>query len=283
MNKTPLLSICIPTYNRWKILLELVDSIIAQEWFNETEIEIVISNNASNDNTGDLIRVRQRDYSNILYFCNNQNIWADRNVLEVLRKWNWKYLWCLSDDDVILHDWLKRVIEVLKNIDDDILFIQTNFSWLNQNLTIYKESFIGSWLKTRVFNNLHDLYKSYNYYHFGLTFLSTHIFSSQIQLFDFENIPLTHIPHSCIAWLVSRSRVFFINNDIVGYRPYNSSANMKDFLNFFQIFVIGHYRYMNFLRKNNAGVSQFKLLLILIKMFLYSLYVAIKSVKKSEL
>ncbi|MBR7037253.1 glycosyltransferase [bacterium] len=55
-NKQPILSICIPTYNREVYLKRLVDSIISQKEFVDTDdIEIVISDNASTDSTKDMI------------------------------------------------------------------------------------------------------------------------------------------------------------------------------------------------------------------------------------
>lgn len=47
----PLLSICIPTYNRSQYLKETIDSIIGQEEFKSENVEIVISDNCSTDDT----------------------------------------------------------------------------------------------------------------------------------------------------------------------------------------------------------------------------------------
>ena len=77
----PLLSICIPTYNREKYLQECLESIIHQEGFNTEDIEIVISDNASQDNTTQLVETYKAKYPNIKYFRNVENIGAIRNVL----------------------------------------------------------------------------------------------------------------------------------------------------------------------------------------------------------
>ena len=48
----PVLSICIPTYNRAKILDETLFNLTNESVFQETnDVEIVISNNNSPDNT----------------------------------------------------------------------------------------------------------------------------------------------------------------------------------------------------------------------------------------
>lgn len=51
----PLLSICIPTFNRFHLLKETIESIICPPEFRNThDVEIVISDNASIDDTSDV-------------------------------------------------------------------------------------------------------------------------------------------------------------------------------------------------------------------------------------
>ena len=68
-----LLSICIPTYNREKCLQQCLDSIVNQKAFN-ANIEIVISDNASSDNTDELVKKYQEKYTNISYKKNKENL-----------------------------------------------------------------------------------------------------------------------------------------------------------------------------------------------------------------
>lgn len=86
----PLLSICIPTYNRAEYLKECLDSIVTQERFEE--IEVVISDNCSNDGTQKLGEKYARMYENIRYYRNDENVMdmnypiAFRRAHGVLRK-----------------------------------------------------------------------------------------------------------------------------------------------------------------------------------------------------
>ncbi|HHC1975330.1 TPA: glycosyltransferase family 2 protein, partial [Salmonella enterica] len=57
-----LISFCIPTYNRKEYLEELLNSINNQEKFN-LDIEICISDNASNDGTEEMIDVWRNNYN----------------------------------------------------------------------------------------------------------------------------------------------------------------------------------------------------------------------------
>lgn len=280
MENLPLLSICIPTYNRKKYLKESLDSIINQEWFNEEEIEIVISDNASIDNTTEFVKEYQNKYKNIKYFRNDENIGADRNIIKVLQLWNGKYVWWISDDDIMLIWWLKAVKNAISdNIEQDIRFFQTNFNVLNQDTkTMFKESYLWNWLETKIYKNISELYKSYSYCHNWLSFFSINIFSSRIYSLDLNNIPITQYPHSCIMWLISDKNAIFIACNAIWFRQHNSSIdNIWSFKGFFKIFVIDFIKYKRFLSKNKSLVSQKALSFILFKMIIYSFYLWLRS------
>lgn len=72
-NKQPLLSLCIPTFNRREYLQKSIESIICQPEFQSGEVEIVISDNASTDGTESLGKAYASQYGNIRYFCNSEN------------------------------------------------------------------------------------------------------------------------------------------------------------------------------------------------------------------
>lgn len=74
----PLLSICIPTYNRCEYLRKSIESIICQQPFKNRDVEIVISDNASDDGTDKFGKEIASKYSNIRYYRNPENI-VDKN------------------------------------------------------------------------------------------------------------------------------------------------------------------------------------------------------------
>lgn len=79
----PLLSICIPTYNRSKYLRISIESIISQQEFLDGRVEIVVSDNASEDDTSDLMSEYTSRYENIFYHRNSENV-RDENFPIVL-------------------------------------------------------------------------------------------------------------------------------------------------------------------------------------------------------
>lgn len=79
------LSICIPTYNRSTYLCDTIESIISQPEFTETdEVEIVISDNCSEDDTETVVKKYTERYpQKIKYSRNAENI-RDKNYEKVL-------------------------------------------------------------------------------------------------------------------------------------------------------------------------------------------------------
>ena len=95
MNNKPLLSICIPTYNRGDILKSVLCHYVECTEF-DSEVEIVISDNASTDQTEIICRSFCEKYPNIRYFRNKQNI-RDANFVKVLDYGRGDYLKLFND------------------------------------------------------------------------------------------------------------------------------------------------------------------------------------------
>jgi abequosyltransferase len=107
MISNPLLSICIPTFNREKYLRECLNSIV-EENIND-QFEVVISNNASTDKTIDVVSEFEKKLP-IKVISQESNIGPDRNFDAVISAANGKYCWLLGDDDVIKPGALKQLL-----------------------------------------------------------------------------------------------------------------------------------------------------------------------------
>ena len=79
MENKSLLSICIPTYNRAKILEVTLKRIIGQinELDNRNLVSLFISDNASTDNTQEVVQRFARQEVHIEYHCNEKNLGPD--------------------------------------------------------------------------------------------------------------------------------------------------------------------------------------------------------------
>ena len=59
-------TVAIPTFNRKLFLKEALESVLAQDYSN---VEIVVSDNASTDGTEDVVKGFSEKYNNIIYLC----------------------------------------------------------------------------------------------------------------------------------------------------------------------------------------------------------------------
>lgn len=112
---TVTLSICIPTYNRSECLKECLSSVLASVAGHEREIEVVVSDNASTDGTGDVIRAFQDTHPWIRYHRNEKNIGGDRNIYAVATMGEGEYIWVFGDDDKMESEAIARVLEQIKS------------------------------------------------------------------------------------------------------------------------------------------------------------------------
>jgi abequosyltransferase len=109
------LSICIPTYNRAKFLPDLLDSIVKQLDDNNKNItEVVISDNASKDNTEEVIESYRSKIPNLTYFRWDENKGADRNFIKVVELAKGEYCWLMGSDDVIEEGGINYVLDFLE-------------------------------------------------------------------------------------------------------------------------------------------------------------------------
>ncbi len=139
------LSICIPVYNRKHVFRKCLESVCRASLGFSNEVEIVISDNNSEDDLNSIVTETRNDYEslNIVYNRNETNIGPIRNVIEVVKHATGCYCWIIGSDDFIKYDGIKRVLDVINN-HDDIDFISTNFDRININKINYIDTKIES-------------------------------------------------------------------------------------------------------------------------------------------
>lgn len=94
-NEDILLSICIPTFNRIDTLIVVLQRLVDDPDFDK-EVEVVISDNCSTDDTEAQIRKLSSEYPNIRYYRNSENI-KDKNFYLALSRGHGRYLKLLND------------------------------------------------------------------------------------------------------------------------------------------------------------------------------------------
>ncbi|MBC2709799.1 MAG: glycosyltransferase family 2 protein [Desulfosarcina sp.] len=127
-NDFPLVTIGIPTYNRaHSMLTHAISSACNQDYPN---IEIIISDNCSNDNTNDV--VNNFNDERIVYIRQKENIGANNNFNECLRSAKGDYFLLLHDDDLIDADFISTCMQTAK-YSKDFGFIRTGTRIIGKN------------------------------------------------------------------------------------------------------------------------------------------------------
>ena len=142
MNNETLLSICIPTYNRVDLLEKTILSIVSDSIFLNTNlVEIIVSDNCSTDNTGEVCsKYAQKFPDKFFYYRNEYNIGGDKNILKSLSYGKGKLLKLNNDYCFYIDGALEKILNIiLKNIDEkNVLFFSNS---LNKSVST-KKSFI---------------------------------------------------------------------------------------------------------------------------------------------
>lgn len=105
------LSICIATYNRAAFIGMTLDSIIGQA---TSDCEIVVSDNASTDNTELVVSEYARRFDRLRYIKQDTNKGFDRNYDCAVELARGKYCWLFSDDDLMKPGAVTTVLEALR-------------------------------------------------------------------------------------------------------------------------------------------------------------------------
>jgi abequosyltransferase len=118
------LSICIPTYNRDKLLEETLNSIIRQANSNNIEkFEICVSDNASTDSTDEIIKnIKENTTVRINYQKNQSNLGFDLNMIQAVDMASGDYCWLLGSDDIALPGSLDFLLQQIQSGYDIYLF-----------------------------------------------------------------------------------------------------------------------------------------------------------------
>lgn len=118
----PLLTIAIPTYNRARYLRELL-SVLYDQLIDEPRVELIVSDNASPDETPALVEEFQKRGLRIRSIRNETNIGADANFLQCFEQARGKYFWLFGDDDLIVPGGVGKILSLLEMDDFAVAYL----------------------------------------------------------------------------------------------------------------------------------------------------------------
>lgn len=138
-NKQPLLSICIPTYNRAEYLEGALKNIVTDSAF-DSRVEVIISDNASTDNTQEVGKKYSNTYSNISYFRNDINV-KDENFYLVIQHSKGKYVRLFNDTLRFRPGALEKMLNIIKESSENCsLFFYQKTTLVNKDRAVIHNS-----------------------------------------------------------------------------------------------------------------------------------------------
>lgn len=211
------LTIAIPTYNRATYLKECLESLYLSLPKNKADIEILVIDNHSTDNTEKIIQTFNKQL-HIKYIKNKTNIGPDENFKRCISEAGSKYVWIFGDDDIFFKDSIKYILNILKeNASIGLIHLKAqNFQDKNEPLD-------------DKFNFTHIKYTSKNKFiknvHTNITFISANIFNksllSDVRLKDIPNNNLGQVYWNMVSVVKSEVNIY-CDTHIFGARQFNS-------------------------------------------------------------
>lgn len=133
--KEPLVTIAIPTYNRAKSgkLLKVIEHSLNQTYEN---LEIIVSDNCSEDNTQDIMHSIQDN--RLKYYRQESNIGPNGNFNFCLQQATGKYFLLFHDDDAIDPDFITTCISAIKP-DQEAGIVFTGVRVVDENDCVTEE------------------------------------------------------------------------------------------------------------------------------------------------
>ncbi|OTX31453.1 hypothetical protein BK717_22925 [Bacillus thuringiensis serovar malayensis] len=130
-NQMPLVSVLIPTYNRPKYFQIALESAIKQTYKN---IEIIVTDDSTNDETYKCIQPYLVKYQNIFYYKNPNTIGGAHNFIHALEKSNGEYINFLMDDDIFAPNKIEMMLAYfLEDYAHEITLITSYRSFIDEN------------------------------------------------------------------------------------------------------------------------------------------------------
>ncbi len=110
--ESPRVSIALPVYNAVSTLGPVVESVLAQTF---SDVELIISDNASTDGTQEICRRYAREDRRVVYQRQETNVGLLNNFVSAAEKATGTYLRWIGDDDSLEPDFVSRVVDVFED------------------------------------------------------------------------------------------------------------------------------------------------------------------------
>jgi glycosyltransferase involved in cell wall biosynthesis len=130
------LSICIATYSREKFIGETLDSILCQM---TPDIELIVVDGASPDNTSEVMSQYLSRYPKIRYFREPVNSGIDADYDKAVGYASGDYCWLMTDDDLLKPDAISRIVGLV-NDNLDLIIVNSEVRSADFSTVLRKRS-----------------------------------------------------------------------------------------------------------------------------------------------
>lgn len=256
-----LLTIAIPTYNRAKNLKNRLKELHEQIYLKKIiNIEVIISDNCSTDNTNIIVEEYKRKGLNINYIRNKSNIGIDNNFIQCFKLAQGKYILLLGDDDPLINNSIEWLLSILENTDYGLVHIKINEDNFHPKVYINKNTFVY---------NIAQM----------ITFISANIvntkFIKQVNLENYSGSYLVQLPLYITA-IINSSKNLIIPNKLLG-KPEaifsNSGYDVFDVFIIKYLHIVNEYRIKNQISILTYNIMKYTMYRYQICAILYQLYI----------
>jgi len=128
-NIVPIVCVGLPVYNGGKTLSQAIESILSQDFEN---IQLIISDNCSTDNTEEICLKYQKMDKRVHYYRLEENLGASKNFLNVFGLSNAPYFMWASHDDLRERSFISKCLEKIES-DPSIALVYPQTKVLDAN------------------------------------------------------------------------------------------------------------------------------------------------------
>ncbi len=132
-----------PVFNEAHFLQQSLDSLVQQDYPN---IELIISDNASTDDTESICRKYAAKYDWIYYHRFNENRGAARNFIYVLKSATGQYFMWAAGHDLWANNYLISCVEILESHSEAVIAYGSS-QWINEDNNSFGREY--GWVDTR--------------------------------------------------------------------------------------------------------------------------------------
>lgn len=235
----PLLSLCIPIYNRLSYLERQLSRMLEDKDLFDNKIQLIVSDNCSTDDLLLCCEKYQRKGLNLLYHRNEMNLGAEGNFGWCFHHSSGKYVWLLGSDDIPAKGLLREVVNHIKGRDYGLVHL--DMKGIDREPEIYYDA--------------SEMIATTSYM---LTFMSANIIKTKtlesIELEKYEGTFLIQVPAYINACLSSNTNSIIYKQNVFEKGDVSNNGGF----NFFVVFVENFYSILGeFVRNGRLEVKAY--------------------------